>query len=94
MRLATRCSPVLIRAIVLAIELAPHKITVNAYAPGVILTPMSEYRTGLRCMLDPAANVWLASIDVLDKQYGGTHGAFTKHVSYTYSRYCWHPVNV
>lgn len=27
----------------LAIELAPHKITVNTYAPGVILTPMSEY---------------------------------------------------
>jgi len=45
----------------LAIELAPHKITVNTYAPGVILTPMTN-------------------IDVLDKQYGGTHGAFTKHV--------------
>jgi len=27
----------------LAIELAPHNITVNTYAPGVILTPMTDY---------------------------------------------------
>ncbi|KZT73884.1 NAD(P)-binding protein [Daedalea quercina L-15889] len=45
----------------LAIELAPHKITVNTYAPGVILTQMTN-------------------VDALDKAYGGTHGAFTKHI--------------
>lgn len=26
----------------LAVEMAPHKVTVNAYCPGLILTPMGE----------------------------------------------------
>ncbi|TFY69562.1 hypothetical protein EVJ58_g355 [Rhodofomes roseus] len=45
----------------LAIELAAHKLTVNTYTPGVILTPMTD-------------------VGPLDKLYGGTHGAYTKHV--------------
>ncbi|KAH9932272.1 NAD-binding protein [Fomitopsis serialis] len=45
----------------LAIELAPHNITVNTYAPGVILTPMTD-------------------VGALDQQYGGSPGAYTKHV--------------